>query len=292
MELSIHQGIKGIVIEEKKEMLSIIKDFYGGTLNKENSLELLKDAHELSVSKITEWISRGDKVLYTAFEWLLSESEKQSREFVETISDYKTEKLAEFIYEKKREDYKIFGFFYCVPPFVKHESFMYAKKLMETLIGIYELDDTYKQYIRDVGMTYESTINNTRADVQNNVAEKNNSEQVEKKIDEILSIIKTKTFSSKIRAVIDHYPRFEDDYQTLINMGYMCEGDNGCLKWLKTNICLALYFDSIKKAGNHTWKVVEQLFEVDNLKNSLQIGKSSVQAEFEELEKSIGKLDT
>jgi hypothetical protein len=69
--------------------------------------------------------------------------------------------------------------------------------------------------------------------------------------------------------LVNVFPKFKDDYPILKENSYLHETEEG-LRWLKTKQCLAEYFYSISTPlKKMSWKQLETIFCVDDLKNSL-----------------------
>ncbi len=76
------------------------------------------------------------------------------------------------------------------------------------------------------------------------------------------------SFSPAENAVMAKFPQFKNDYQTLINNGYMSR-NNDYLIWNKSKQSLAEYFGyKINNNTNIPWKVIETLFNKNNLSSS------------------------
>lgn len=77
-----------------------------------------------------------------------------------------------------------------------------------------------------------------------------------------------KIFSPSENVVISLYPQFKQDYQILIDNGYM-QKNGDYLQWLKSKQCLAEYFGDLHKEnreqGKISWKGIEKLFNVKRL---------------------------
>lgn len=70
--------------------------------------------------------------------------------------------------------------------------------------------------------------------------------------------------------VFNHYPDFKTHYDFLVENGYMMIENDKNLKWNKTKKSLAEYFNMIKPVNkNNKWKIIENLFDVKDLKSLL-----------------------
>lgn len=79
----------------------------------------------------------------------------------------------------------------------------------------------------------------------------------------------TEQYSELEEAVMRTYPKFQNHYPIMLEKCYFERKDDGHLRWLKQKKCLAQYFGNLPhtlKQGR--WKLVEELFELDNLQSS------------------------
>ncbi len=85
----------------------------------------------------------------------------------------------------------------------------------------------------------------------------------------LIEELKLSNHSPQENLVLAHSERFRQDYDKLIELGYMCKADGGYLIWLKSKQSLAEYFGYQKKRAK--WKDIENLFQTKRLSHLLSV---------------------
>jgi hypothetical protein len=91
--------------------------------------------------------------------------------------------------------------------------------------------------------------------------------------------------------IFSEYPDFRNDYQLLIKSEYVYKPNDGNISWIKSKQSLAEYFRGITGKGSNTkWVIIEKLFKVKNLKESLKAAYHKPSKDYEkwlEIKKSF-----
>lgn len=91
--------------------------------------------------------------------------------------------------------------------------------------------------------------------------------------------------------VMAYYPQFKNDIETLIKNNVIKRTENG-MKWEYSKQSLAEYFYSLQHNGRHNWKIIELLFDVNGLKNSISTNGDSCKKKSSDYEKILNLLNT
>jgi hypothetical protein len=223
-----------------------------GAINKDVLKELKESANDMLLNVVAGTIDPDKVITFLKLEQQMAEMDKQSAKEIQAEINY--------IMEKSEKEYYN----------TLYRQWEKTKKQPPELEKIYNRE-------KELG---ESRINCDSYIMQ-----------IENVIYAINKISGNRQLQPSEITVMAYYPQFKNDIETLIKNNVIKRTENG-MKWEYSKQSLAEYFYSLQHNGRHNWKIIELLFDVNGLKNSISTNGDSCKKKSSDYEKILNLLNT